>query len=124
VALIAGGGAAYAYPLFAAYAASKAATVRIAENLAEEGRIHPNFATVALAPGAMETAMLAKVRAAGAEVRTTVPMEEPVRFLEAFLLSDRCGFSGRFVHVRDPWREWLNGDSEVPAQQWRLRRVE
>jgi NAD(P)-dependent dehydrogenase (short-subunit alcohol dehydrogenase family) len=120
---IAGGGAAYGYPLFSGYANSKAALVRAAENLDLELRGHGDFSIVCLAPGAMETGMLAQVRAAGAEVRTTVPIAEPVEFVREFILAEACGFSGRFVHVRDDWKSWLTRE-EVPGNRWLLRRIE
>jgi NAD(P)-dependent dehydrogenase (short-subunit alcohol dehydrogenase family) len=119
-----GGGAAYAYPEFPAYAASKAALVRVVENLHEDLKRAGDFATVVLAPGAIETDMLAAVRASGAEVRTTVGIEEPVAFARAFLEAERCGFSGRFVHVRDRWAEYLGTEAVLADSLWKLRRVE
>ncbi|SEF52499.1 3-oxoacyl-[acyl-carrier protein] reductase [Bryocella elongata] len=119
-----GGGAAYAYPAFPAYAASKAALVRIVENLHEDLKDAGDFATAILAPGAIETDMLARVRETGAEIRTTVGIEEPVAFARAFLAAESCGFSGRFVHVRDRWPEYLNGGEPLDANLWKLRRVE
>ena len=120
----AGGGAAYAYPLFPAYAASKAAMVRTIENLQENLNSQGDFATVCLAPGANETGMLEKIRAAGAEVRTTVAIGEPVAFVREFLLCKNCGFKGGFVHVRDNWRDYLNSGKKTDDQKWKLRRVE
>ena len=120
---VAGGGAAYAYPLFSGYALSKTAVVRATENLDAELRGKGDFLTVCLAPGAMETEMLAKVRAAGAEVKTTVAMEEPVEFIARFVCAEACGFSGRFVHVRDTWRDWLT-PAPMPDDRWLLRRIE
>ncbi|MEP6669090.1 MAG: SDR family oxidoreductase [Chthoniobacter sp.] len=120
---VAGGGAAYAYPLFSGYALSKTAVVRATENLDAELRGKGDFLTVCLAPGAMETEMLAKVRAAGAEVKTTVAIEEPVEFIANFIRAETCGFSGRFVHVRDTWRDWLMPEP-VPGDRWMLRRIE
>lgn len=120
---LAGGGAAYAYPLFSGYALSKTAIVRATENLDAELRGRGDFRTVCLAPGAMETDMLAQVRAAGAEVKTTVAMDEPVEFIASFLRAEACGFSGRFVHARDAWREWQTPEN-VPGERWLLRRIE
>jgi NAD(P)-dependent dehydrogenase (short-subunit alcohol dehydrogenase family) len=121
----AGGGAAYAYPVFPAYAASKAALVRIVENLHEDLKDRGDFATAILAPGAVETDTLAIVRASGAEVRTTVPIEEPTAFAKEFVLSKSCAFSGRFVHVRDVWPQYLNSEETILNRDlWKLRRVE
>lgn len=119
----AGGGAAYAYPLFSGYALSKTAMVRATENLDAELKGKGDFNTVCIAPGAMQTDMLAAVRAAGAEVRTTVPIEEPVEFVWQFICAEKCAFSGRFVHVRDTWKDWL-GDGPMAGERWRLRRIE
>jgi len=121
----AGGGSAYAYPLFPAYSASKTAMVRAIENLHEDLAGKGDFATVCLAPGAVETDMLQSIRQAGAEVRTTVDMREPVSFVRDFVAADRCGFSGCFVHVRDGWPRYLGTDEHLPnTALWKLRRIE
>jgi NAD(P)-dependent dehydrogenase (short-subunit alcohol dehydrogenase family) len=123
VVTLAGGGAAYGYPLFSAYAISKAAMVRATENLDLELKGRGDFSTVCLAPGAMETSMLQQVRAAGGEVRTVVPMDEAVAFVWEFLQAPSCAFSGRFVHVRDDWRSWLRSTA-LEDDRWLLRRLE
>jgi 3-oxoacyl-[acyl-carrier protein] reductase len=121
----AGGGSAYAYPIFPAYSASKTAMVRAMENLHEDLAGRGDFATVCLAPGAVETDLLRSVRQAGAEVKTTTEMAEPVAFVREFVLAERCGFSGCFVHVRDPWRNYLGPDARLPNDAlWKLRRIE
>ncbi len=120
-----GGGAAYAYPLFPAYACSKTAVVRAAENLHEDVKNQGDFAVVCLAPGAVETDMLHDVRAAGGEVRTTARVEDAVAFVDTFLTHPNAGrLSGRFVHVRDEWKEVIEGARKLGAQEWKLRRVE
>jgi NAD(P)-dependent dehydrogenase (short-subunit alcohol dehydrogenase family) len=121
----AGGGAAYANPTFPAYAIAKTALVRAVENLHEDLKDAGDFAVAILAPGAVDTEMLARVRAMGGEVRTTVPIEEPVAFACAFLSARECGFSGCFVHVRDEWRPLLEHARKLPKKDlWKLRRVE
>lgn len=121
----AGGGAAYANPTFPAYAIAKTALVRAVENLHEDLKDAGDFAVAILAPGAVDTEMLARVRAKGGEVRTTVPMEEPVAFACAFLSARDCGFSGCFIHVRDEWRPLLEHVRKLPKKDlWKLRRVE
>ena len=125
IVMFGGGGAAYGYPLFGGYAVSKAAVVRATENLHEEIKDRGDFSIVCLAPGAIETDMLRTIRGAGGEVRTVTAMTEPLNFIEKFLGSPQCAFSGRFVHVRDNWETWLDQkEAELPAQQWFLRRVE
>src|SRR5579859_1919989 len=57
----AGGGAAYGYPRFSAYAASKAAIVRLTETVAIETAPY-NVQVNAVTPGAIETDMLRAVR--------------------------------------------------------------
>jgi len=125
IVMFGGGGAAYGYPLFGGYALSKVAVVRAAENLHEELKDRGDFGVVCLAPGAIETDMLQSIRQAGGEVRTVADISEPANFVEQFLGSNHCAFSGRFVHVRDDWAKWLGkGGSELNPQQWFLRRIE
>jgi NAD(P)-dependent dehydrogenase (short-subunit alcohol dehydrogenase family) len=100
----AGGGAAYAYPRFSGYAASKCAVVRLTETVAAEIEI-PNVTVNVIAPGAVETEILAQVRRHGGEVRTVTAVGEAVR-LVTFLASPRAaGINGRFLHVRDRWSD-------------------
>jgi len=125
VLFFAGGGAAYSYPLFPAYAAAKTALVRAAENLHEDLKDQGDFATAILAPGAVATDILAAVRAQGGYVKTTVAMEEPVGFAREFINAASVGFSGGFVHVRDVWADYLNNDKQPGKKDlWKLRRVE
>jgi len=120
-----GGGSAYAYPIFSAYSASKTAVVRTVENFAKEFEGKGNISIAALAPGAVDTDMLKLVRNAGAEVKTTVGINEPVNFVKEFILSESCNFSGCFVHVRDVWKEYLNNDNKLKNNDfWTLRRID
>jgi NAD(P)-dependent dehydrogenase (short-subunit alcohol dehydrogenase family) len=64
---LSGGGAASPRPFFSAYAASKAAVVRLTENLAEELR-GAGIDVNAIAPGALNTQMLEQTLAAGPEL--------------------------------------------------------
>lgn len=124
IVFFAGGGAAYAYPVFPAYACAKAGLVRAVENLHEDLKERGDFAVACLAPGAVETDMLRRVRAAGAEVRTTAPPDDAVRFVEAFLSRDARALSGRFIHARDAWAELLDGEPRDLGERWKLRRLE
>jgi len=126
VVFLAGGGAAYAYPEFSAYALSKVATVRAVENLGVEfDKLNFDASIIALAPGAVSTDMLAKVIANGGMVKTKTEMTEPVNFISNFL-TDRIksrDLNGRFLHVRD------NVDDEILKRDlknthFKLRRVE
>lgn len=120
-----GGGSAYAYPIFSAYSASKTAVVRTVENIAEVLKDKGDFAIAALAPGAVETDMLKKVRSFGAEVKTTVDISEPTNFVREFIFADKCNFSGSFVHVRDEWPKLLNSDNKLSGKDmFKLRRID
>jgi NAD(P)-dependent dehydrogenase (short-subunit alcohol dehydrogenase family) len=119
-----GGGATGPFTRFDAYAASKAAVARLAENLATQGlRVN------AVAPGFVRTAMQDEVLAAGPakvgrayhdRVQRAVTedgFDDPTAAADliAFLLSDAArGISGRLLSaIWDPWRE--------PTFQARLR---
>jgi len=122
IVFVAGGGAAYAFPKFSGYSLSKVAIVREVENLAEELRDKiDDFSIIAFAPGAMETDMLKRVREAGAEIKTTVNINEPLQFINRFLAMEKDKahkLSGRFIHARD------NLEEELFENKWLLRRIE
>jgi len=116
----AGGGAAYGYPRFTAYAASKVAVVRVTETVAQECAGY-NIQVNVIAPGAIETDMLKAVRAAGGEVRSVGTMDQAVA-LVLFLASDRSDhITGRFIHAKDSYREFLPG---LAPDSYTLRRVQ
>jgi NAD(P)-dependent dehydrogenase (short-subunit alcohol dehydrogenase family) len=111
-----GGGATSPLPRYDAYAASKAAVVRLTENVAAAQEVEVN----AVAPGFVATRMhqgtiAAGVEAAGAEyhARTRAQLEaggfpaSEAAELVCFLLSDAAaGISGRLLSAQwDPWRE-------------------
>lgn len=114
--VLSGGGATGPFPRFDAYAASKAAVVRLVENLASGGlRIN------AIAPGFIVTSMQDEVLAASPEavghayyerVHSAVEGnggDDPGRAAElaSFLLSDDAhGISGKLLSaVWDPWED-------------------
>jgi 3-oxoacyl-[acyl-carrier protein] reductase len=115
----AGGGAAYSYPRFSAYAASKVAVVRLTETVAEECAPW-NVQVNVIAPGAIETALLEQVRAAGGEVRTLGSMEEAVAVVLFLASRDADHLSGRFIHARDAYRDFR----DLPPEACTLRRVQ
>jgi NAD(P)-dependent dehydrogenase (short-subunit alcohol dehydrogenase family) len=125
VIMFAGGGSAYAYPTFPAYAISKTALVREVENIGVEMEQARDFSIVMLSPGAVETDMLSDIRAAGAEIRTPTGIAEAVAFVSAFLAAaDARKLSGRFVHVRDTWRDLVaDPDKTLTDDLWKLRRT-
>ncbi len=115
----AGGGAAYSYPLFAGYAASKVAVVRLTETVADE--VTPGVTVNVIAPGAVATDMLAEVRRRGGEVRTVVDIAEPVRLVR-FLASDASKHvNGRFIHARD---NYLDASLFTRKDAFKLRRID
>lgn len=122
IVFLSGGGAAYGYPLFSGYSLSKVAIVREVENIHEEISEKINdFSIIALAPGAMETDMLKKVREAGGKIRTTVEISETVKFIKNYIEMDYVKarrLSGKFLHVRDDL------DTEIFKDRWMLRRIE
>lgn len=115
-----GGGATAPFPRFDAYAASKAAVVRLTENLAvslaERGvranSVAPGFivtamhdATIAAGPEAVGSDYYERTRRAIAEGTGDPP--ELAGELSAFLLSDAAaGITGKLLSARwDPWRD-------------------
>jgi NADP-dependent 3-hydroxy acid dehydrogenase YdfG len=104
IAFFAGGGAAYAYPEFSAYALSKVAVVRAAENLSVElSKVISDVSVISVAPGAIATDTLAKVIANGGQVLTKTDISEPTNFIHKFINDelDSKAINGRFIHVRD-----------------------
>lgn len=124
VQFFAGGGAAYANPEFPAYSLSKVSTVRLVENLAASYPASTGLSFVCLAPGAVDTPMLAKVIAKGAEVKTKTAIEEPVQFTVSYFESNSIALTGRYVHVRDEWKAYLDGTKVLTKEQCFLRRIQ
>lgn len=116
----AGGGAAYSYPMFLAYGVSKAALVRMTEIIGDEIQT-PNVTINIIAPGAVDSDMLAEIRSHGAEVRTVVDISEPVRLVTFLAGPDAAHINGRFIHSRDDWR---NPDLYASRDHLKLRRTE
>jgi NAD(P)-dependent dehydrogenase (short-subunit alcohol dehydrogenase family) len=111
-----GGGASSPLPRYDAYAASKAAVVRLTENVAAAGGIEVNC----VAPGFVSTRMHDQTLSAGPDAagaryyeRTRAELAEggfpaaEAAELVCFLLSDQArGISGRLLSAQwDPWRE-------------------
>ncbi|MFC2036532.1 SDR family NAD(P)-dependent oxidoreductase [Chloroflexota bacterium] len=136
---LSGGGATSPRPYFSAYAASKAAVVRLTETLAEEVQAF-NVQVNAIAPGAVNTAMLDAILAAGDTAGRTEFSEAQRRFeaggtppnlaaaLTVFLASDKsAGLTGKLIAAPyDDWHEW---DSEriedlMTVPWFTLRRVD
>lgn len=132
--VLAGRGAADSRPNFSAYAASKAAVVRLVETLAEEVRDH-NVQVNCMAPGGTYTAMTDEILRAGEragwkeveeaqQIRLTggVPPDKQVQ-LALFLASEQSNHvSGKLIHVNDDWKKLKN--SNVHPEIFTLRRVQ
>jgi NAD(P)-dependent dehydrogenase (short-subunit alcohol dehydrogenase family) len=123
------------WPNFSAYAASKAATVRLVETLAEEVRDH-NIQVNCIAPGGTYSHMTDQILRAGEEragwkahgdalqlrISGGVPPEKQIQ-LALFLASERSNhISGKLIHVNDDWKRLEN--SNIHPEIYTLRRVQ
>ena len=131
--VISGGGAANARPNFSAYAASKAAVVRLVETLAEEVR-DQNIQVNCMAPGGAYTNMTDEIINAGdAAGQSEIEGAQKVRLtggvapakqveLALFLASEGSNhISGKLIHVNDDWKRLR--DSNMHPEAYTLRRV-
>lgn len=131
--VLSGDGAVDARPNFSAYAASKAAVVRLVETLAEEVR-DKNIQVNCLTPGGTYTSMTDEIIHAGAKAGLKeIEEAENVRItggvapskqveLAMFLASDRSNhISGKLIHVSDDWKKLQ--DSNMHPEAYTLRRV-
>ncbi len=135
---ISGGGATNPMPRISAYAASKAAVVRFAESLALEVRAD-GIDVNAIAPGALNTAMLDEVLKAGPQAvgqdfydRSLKQQESGGAGLDAgtdlavFLASDAAaGISGKLISALwDRWADWpAQRDALAASDAYTLRRI-
>ena len=120
-----GGGAAYGYPEFSGYSLSKVAVVRAVENIGIEfKKDYKNASIIALAPGAVNTDMLAIVESHGAEIKTRTSIDEPTNFVSNFILDKipSTKLNGCFVHVRDDLEKYF--DEDIHENHFKLRRIE
>lgn len=135
---LSGGGATAPRPNFSAYAASKAAVVRLTETLAQEVKEF-NIQVNAIAPGAINTKMLEEVLAAGnsaGEVALSQAKRqkesggdslEKVVALAVFLASEESGgLTGKLISAQDdPWRDWAGKADELNASPlYTIRRLD
>jgi len=121
-------------PNFSAYAASKAAVVRMVETLAEEVRDH-NIQVNCIAPGGTYSHMTDQILHAGEDRAGWKAHQEALELrisggvlpekqmqLALFLASSRSNHvSGKLIHVADDWKRLEN--SNVHPELYTLRRV-
>lgn len=135
---LSGGGATSPRPYFTAYAASKAAVVRLTETLAEEVKEY-NIQVNAIAPGAVNTHMLDQILAAGEaagekalgdarrQLETGGTSPEKATALAVFLASDESdGLTGKLISaLHDDWQGWRVNLAEVMSSpMYTLRRLD
>jgi NAD(P)-dependent dehydrogenase (short-subunit alcohol dehydrogenase family) len=132
--VMSGGGASSARPNFSAYAASKAAVVRLVETVAEEVRDH-NVQINCMSPGGTYTHMTDEILRAGeragwkesedaVEIRQTggIAPERQIQ-LALFLASEQSNhISGKLIHVNDDWKKLRN--ENIHPEIYTLRRVQ
>ena len=133
-----GGGATYPRPNFSAYAASKAAVVRLNETLARELEGY-NICVNVIAPGAVNTRMLEEVLEAGkkageAEYKSAQKRQkeggtspEVAAALALFLASEQSdGITGRLISAS--WDDWSSFPDEKESIErsslYTLRRID
>ncbi|HEY4815552.1 MAG TPA: SDR family oxidoreductase [Chthoniobacterales bacterium] len=135
---LSGGGATKPMPRISAYAASKAAVVRLTETLAEELRDY-GIQVNAVAPGALNTRMLAEVLAAGPDLVGKKAYQEAMEQehaggaslkraadLCAYLASAQSdGITGKLISaVWDPWDSFYGLIPELEKSDvYTLRRI-
>lgn len=134
---ISGGGATNPMPRFAAYAATKAAVVRLTETLAEEYRAD-HIDVNAVAPGALHTRLTEQVLAAGPEKVGSEFFDRNRKWADGaaadprlaaalcvFLASaESDGLTGKLLSAQwDPWREPEKLRAAAGGDVYTLRRI-
>lgn len=117
IVVLSGGGATNPLPNISAYAASKAAVVRLVETLAEELKAH-HVDVNAIAPGALATRLVDEVLAAGPEkvgaafyeknrqwkAKGATPLDLGANLAVYLASAESDGITGRLISAQwDPW---------------------
>ena len=132
--VMSGPGATVARPNLSAYAASKAAVVRLVETIAEEVREH-NVQINCMGPGGTYTHMTDEILRAGdragwketeeaLEIRQTggVAPEKQIH-LALFLASEQSNhISGKLIHISDDWKKLRS--ENIHPEIYTLRRLQ
>ena len=136
--VLSGGGATNPLPNISAYAASKAAVIRLMETLAEE--LKPFHVDVnAIAPGALATRLVDEVLAAGAEKvgaaffeknknwkeKGAVPLELGAGVAVYLASAESDGITGKLISAQwDPWKDLQKHHDELAKSDiYCLRRI-
>jgi NAD(P)-dependent dehydrogenase (short-subunit alcohol dehydrogenase family) len=137
IVVLSGGGATNPLPNISAYAASKAAAVRLAETFAEELReFHVDVNAVA--PGALKTRLVDQVLAAGPEKvgaaffaknkkwaeEGATPLELGASLCVYLASAESDGITGKLISAQwDPWRDLQKHRDELKSDIYCLRRI-
>jgi len=138
IVVLSGGGATNPLPNISAYAASKAAVVRLMETLAEELRSF-HVDVNAIAPGALATRLVDEVLAAGPDKvgaaffeknknwkqNGAVPLELGAGLAVFLASADSDGISGKLLSAQwDPWNDLQHHRAELAESDiYCLRRI-
>jgi 3-oxoacyl-[acyl-carrier protein] reductase len=134
---VSGGGATTPMPRLAAYAATKAAVVRLTETLAEEYRAD-NIEINAVAPGPLHTRLTEQVLAAGPERAGAEFFAKNKKWADegavdpklgaalcVYLASvESDGITGKLISAQwDPWKDLQKFRTELKSDIYTLRRI-
>jgi NAD(P)-dependent dehydrogenase (short-subunit alcohol dehydrogenase family) len=137
IVVLSGGGATNPLPNISAYAASKAAAVRLMETLAEELRSF-HVDVNAIAPGALATRLVDEVLAAGPEKvgaafyeknrqwkeKGATPLEFGARLAVYLASRESDGISGKLISAQwDPWEKLHEFKVDLNSDIYTLRRI-
>jgi len=138
IVVLSGGGATNPLPNISAYAASKAAVVRLMETLAEELRAF-QVDVNAIAPGALATRLVDEVLAAGPEKvgaaffeknktwkeKGAVPLELGARLAVYLASAESNGITGKLISAQwDPWADLQQHRADLAKSDiYCLRRI-
>jgi len=135
--VLSGGGATNPLPNISAYAASKAAVIRLMETLAEELKSF-HVDVNAIAPGALKTRFVEQVLAAGADKVGTaffeknkkwsedgaVPLELGASVAVYLASAESDGITGKLISAQwDPWEKLHEFKGDLEGDIYTLRRI-
>jgi NAD(P)-dependent dehydrogenase (short-subunit alcohol dehydrogenase family) len=137
IVVLSGGGATNPLPNISAYAASKAAVIRLVETLAEELKdFHVDVN--AIAPGALATRLVDEVLAAGPEKvgaafyaknkqwkeKGATPLELGARLAVYLASAESDGITGKLISAQwDPWEKLHEFKADLNSDIYALRRI-